>query len=327
MLNIGVIGAGLAGLYLSNTLAKKSMLTLFEKSRGVGGRIATRRAEPYEFNHGTQYFKIKNQSFKKFLSPLIKKKIIKPWHANYVEIKKNKIIKQIKWNEETAHFIGYPKMNLIGKSFLNKLNIKLSCNVDSLKKRFDSWYIYDNSKICYGPFDWIIFCIPPEQVLNLLSKKFKYYHILRTVKMRSAFSLMLGFKEFKKPNFDAALVVNEDINWITITEKIKSNHTYFNLLINTSYDFAENNSEQCKEKISKYLVERSSDILGMKLSNFQHQALHFWRYAMSEKKNNYGSFVDNSLRVVVCGDWCMNGRVEGAFLSALNASKKILKYL
>ena len=48
---------------------------------------------------------------------------------------------------------------------------------------------------------------------------------------------------------------------------------------------------------------------------------------MAKKKNNFGSFIDDNLQVIVCGDWCMNGRVEGAFLSAYNAVSKFLKYI
>ena len=66
-----VIGAGITGITLANLLQKKVKLTVFEKSRGVGGRMATRRAEPYQFNHGTQYFKIENKEFKDYLQPLI----------------------------------------------------------------------------------------------------------------------------------------------------------------------------------------------------------------------------------------------------------------
>ena len=45
------------------------------------------------------------------------------------------------------------------------------------------------------------------------------------------------------------------------------------------------------------------------------------------KKNNFGAFIDDNLKIIVCGDWCMNGRVEGAFLSASNAVSKFLKYI
>ena len=65
MQNVAVIGAGITGITLANLLQKKVKLTVFEKSRGVGGRMATRRAEPYQFNHGAQYFKIENKEFKK----------------------------------------------------------------------------------------------------------------------------------------------------------------------------------------------------------------------------------------------------------------------
>ena len=48
---------------------------------------------------------------------------------------------------------------------------------------------------------------------------------------------------------------------------------------------------------------------------------------MSEKNNNLGSLLDEDLNVIICGDWCMNGKVEGGFLSAKNAANKLLKYI
>ena len=48
---------------------------------------------------------------------------------------------------------------------------------------------------------------------------------------------------------------------------------------------------------------------------------------MSQKSNNLGSLLDENLKIIVCGDWCMNGRVEGAFLSARDSVSKILKYI
>ena len=96
MQNVAVIGAGITGISLANLLKKKVNLTVFEKSRGVGGRMATRRAEPYQFNHGAQYFKVENNEFKDFLQPLMKNKIIKPLETNYIEVLNNKVIKRTK---------------------------------------------------------------------------------------------------------------------------------------------------------------------------------------------------------------------------------------
>ena len=96
MEKFAVIGAGITGITIANLLQKKVNLTVFEKSRGVGGRMATRRAEPYQFNHGTQYFKIENKEFKDFMQPLMRNKIIKPLETNHVEILNKKVIKRTK---------------------------------------------------------------------------------------------------------------------------------------------------------------------------------------------------------------------------------------
>ena len=66
MKKIAIVGAGMTSLTLSSILRKKFNITIFEKSRGVGGRMSTRRAEPYFFNHGAQYFKINNEKFRVF---------------------------------------------------------------------------------------------------------------------------------------------------------------------------------------------------------------------------------------------------------------------
>ena len=98
-------------------------------------------------------------------------------------------------------------------------------------------------------------------------------------------------------------------------------------MINSSYDFAEKNVNSSKDKISDYLIKQVSEIVKYELNNYEHKALHFWKYAMSEKNNNLGSLLDEDLKVIVCGDWCMNGKVEGGFLSAKDAAKKLIKYI
>ena len=47
MESFAIIGSGLAGLTLANLLNKKNKVLVFDKSRGVGGRLATRRNGEY----------------------------------------------------------------------------------------------------------------------------------------------------------------------------------------------------------------------------------------------------------------------------------------
>ena len=325
MKNIAIIGAGMTSLAVSSFLRKKFNITIFEKSRGVGGRMSTRRAQPYLFNHGAQYFKINTEKFRAFLRPLFNKNIIKPWNANYVVIKNKTIVKSEQWENSTAHYVGYPKMNSVIRHLADDFSINLSCKIERIEKISNEWFIYDAKNSSYGPYDWIIFTIPPKQVTEIL-KSFKYLNIIKKIKMRSCFSLMLGYENMKSIKFDVASFVDEDISWFVIKRFKLNDYFYSNILINSTYNYAERNELKSREKIGNYLINTASTITNVDLKNYKYNALHFWRYAMSEKKNKFGSFIDNNYRVIVCGDWCMKGNVEGAFLSGQDAAEKILKY-
>jgi predicted NAD/FAD-dependent oxidoreductase len=58
MAQIAIIGAGVAGLAAGQELIRHGhRVTVYEKSRGLGGRVATRRVAGFHFDHGAQYVK------------------------------------------------------------------------------------------------------------------------------------------------------------------------------------------------------------------------------------------------------------------------------
>ncbi len=59
-----VIGAGIAGLSAAAELARAGLRTLLlEKSRGIGGRMATRRVAAAVCDHGAQFFTVRSRAF------------------------------------------------------------------------------------------------------------------------------------------------------------------------------------------------------------------------------------------------------------------------
>lgn len=53
-----IVGAGICGLTLARHAAERgARVRVLEKSKGVGGRMATRRANAFVFDHGAQFFK------------------------------------------------------------------------------------------------------------------------------------------------------------------------------------------------------------------------------------------------------------------------------
>ncbi|CAN5902376.1 hypothetical protein BH11VER1_BH11VER1_11980 [soil metagenome] len=64
-LKIAIIGAGIAGISAAKALlALGHVVTIFEKSRGFGGRCASKRWEGNVIDHGAQYFTLRDEHFR-----------------------------------------------------------------------------------------------------------------------------------------------------------------------------------------------------------------------------------------------------------------------
>jgi predicted NAD/FAD-dependent oxidoreductase len=51
--------------------------------------------------------------------------------------------------------------------------------------------------------------------------------------------------------------------------------------------------------------------------------LHRWRYANVGNEESELTLVDDKNRLAACGDWCSEGRVEAAYLSARRIVSKL----
>ena len=60
MRDIAVVGAGMAGCTLARRLVDAGLnVQVFDKGRAAGGRLATRRADRFQFDHGVQYMTVR----------------------------------------------------------------------------------------------------------------------------------------------------------------------------------------------------------------------------------------------------------------------------
>ena len=78
MIDVCVLGSGIAGSTIANLLSKKYSVHVFDKARGPGGRSSNKRLKKnLSFDHGVQYITPKSKTFKKFTQKLFKKKNLK----------------------------------------------------------------------------------------------------------------------------------------------------------------------------------------------------------------------------------------------------------
>jgi predicted NAD/FAD-dependent oxidoreductase len=327
MKKIAIIGSGICALTLAHKLKDTANIELFEKSRGVSGRMSTRNADQFQYDHGAQFFLIKTKEFKNFLSPMIKKGLVARWDARYSELDREFVTHSHQWNQDNPHYIGNPKMNSIAKHLAKDLNVHLNKSVNRIEMQ-NGWSVFDDKGENLGSFDWVISTAPPLQTSKILPRTFKYYDEIYQKKMKSCYSLMLGFEKPIELKWDAALVKNSKVSWISVNSSKPNRPNHFSLLVHSTNEWAEKHIDGERDVLKRQLCHETSDIIGHDVSKAKHVELHRWLYANIDRQYNSAPyFLDSKLNLAACGDWCVQGRVEAAFTSGYSLAMKLRELL
>lgn len=284
MTKIAVIGAGLSGVSAAHLLKDYADITLFEKARGVNGRISTRRAKPYFFDHGAQYFTARTKPFQDFIQPFLNQGIIEPWNARYVKFKNNQIIGRRNWRGEEPRYVGVPGMNHVVKFLAKVLNIHINTRIASLNHQ-GTWQLTDEQGQQYPGLDWVICTAPSPQAVDLLPDSFKYHADLQTIKMHACFSLMLGFEQNITLDFEAAHVTDSDLSWTAVNSHKPQRSDLFTLMVHSSEDYVEAHIDDDRDQVMKHLIKDTSYIIEQDVSQVNYKTIHGWRYANNGEKS------------------------------------------
>jgi renalase len=328
MTKIAIIGAGFAGLTIAKFLKHKAQITIFEKSLGVGGRMATRYAEKWEFDHGAPFFTATSPEFKAFVEPLLVDRIITKWNARLPD--GNLHPKTYNPNlAEKEYFVGTPKMNSIGKYLARDLDIRLETKIIKLEKISGKWKLTDDKSQEYPNFDFVITATPPFQALDILPSNCSYAKDIRKVETLPTFAVMLGLNDnvMQSQKWDVVSLQNSKI------EKIIANHNkpYRKIkpsfVVHTSYDWAKENIDMDKNEVGKIIITELENIFNEKINPSITQ-VHRWLYAKAELHGLAESFfMDKEHGLISCGDWCIGSNFEDAFQSGFDVFNYLNKAL
>jgi renalase len=332
MSKIAIVGAGISGLVLAEKLKNISNVTVFEKSKGIGGRIATRYTDDFQFDHGTQFFTVKSAEFKDYLAPIKDAGIIDSWNAKFVEIADGTINITRQWSDDKPHYVATPKMNALGKHIASKVgleNIKLNTKVTTITKQGERWSLAEDDSYL-GEFDWVILATPNLQAAELMPQCFYASSTLQTQIMTGCYALMLGFHKPLELPWDAALVKGADISWISVNSSKPKRNSSYSIVVNATNAWSEKNMEQDITTVQAYLLEQFAKVTQIPLPTVQQADYintHRWRYANMPPRDEKIVLLDTNNHLAACGDWCIQGRVEAAFMSATKLANKLEDHL
>jgi hypothetical protein len=324
---IAVVGAGLAGLIAARTLTDQGLFVrVFEKSRGVGGRLATRRADPHwQFDHGAQYFTARDPRFQRYACSWLEDGIVQPWTGRVVQLRAGQVAAE---KSDTARYVGVPSMNAIAKRLANDLSIVAESRVARMGQTAQGWQLESDEGRDLGDYDLVLLNPPPPQASSLLPETHRFQEILRSVHWSPCWAVMLAWDRSLELPFDAAFVDDSPLAWIANNRTKPGREPLGDAwVLHASSQWSEAKLECSPQEVVKSLSDAFADAVGLReVPQPQLCAAHRWRYAKPDPIAQTHLW-DPESGVGLCGDWCNGPRVEGAVLSGMALAGAVLRHV
>ena len=341
--NYAVVGAGIAGIACARTLVQAGhRVTVFEKSSGLGGRMATRQTEFGGFDHGTQYFTVRDARFEKALASA--DGLVRPWSANTVRIldEAGRVVAASLPPKE-AHWVAKPGMNALVKHWAQPLSadgaVKLQTQVvriETDKLHPDRWQLQtegpDASTQVYSGFDAVLLAVPSPQAHALLLSSQQGKSLMPAlggVSISPCWTLMLAFPQALHPSlphlgphWNAARSTHHRIAWLARESSKPGRGSIERWTVQASPEWSERHLEDDAERVKAKLLKAFTEVTGKRVQP-PHAVVHRWRHAQTTAALGQPFLWDAKSRIGSCGDWCLGHRVEDGFISGLEMALNI----
>ncbi len=321
---VAVIGAGISGLICARTLADHGCdVDVFEKSRGVSGRMSTRRVDDrLSFDHGAQYFTARDHRFKRYVESWIHDGVVQPWDGRIVVVEKG-VVKAEKAGDN--RYVAVPGMSSIGKHIASDLTIHLETQVATPKRSDDKWRLATEGGVELGQFDIVVVAVPSHQAAPLLTAARELADQASGVTMNGCWALMLAFEESLELGFDGAFVHESPLSWIgRNNSKPGRDGGGETWVVHATPEWTEARIDDSTEQVRQFLLDEFWTAVGRRSAEPIHSDTQRWRFAIPQVPLAECCLFDDQRRIGACGDWCGGPRVEGAFLSGMALAGRIL---
>ncbi len=302
-MKIAIIGAGLSSATLCQSLKALGTLTIFEKSRGVGGRMATRQGIDAAWDHGAPCFIARDGGFKQFLQPFLADQTLTEWHPKMTTLGLNQKPYKRAWFE--PHYVGQPTMNQWIKPLFAGHAVETQCEIESIYGAPGKWFLASVDR-AHGPFDWVLSSAPIGQTQTL----FADFNFSLTARYQPGFTLLCQMPF--SPSWDRAVCQDA-----VVAEMIRSGRRPGRRPANTLVVHAQDQWASEQIASAPAIVEQTLRCAAEALLNteFDSAKLHRWRSAKVIEPAASTHWLNPARQLGACGDWGGTQGVESAFLS------------
>lgn len=292
---IAIIGAGLAGLSAARALtAAGHTPVVFEKSRGLGGRLATRRTEFGPIDHGAP------------------------------GIPENVAIDGEAWPGADASMrqTGLPGVSALARKLSDGLEIRTQVEVQPLMRAGAAWALTDQAGASLGVFDRVLVTAPPVQAAALTAADAGLAAEVATAEMSPLWTLLLAFAD--PTGLEQEVLPLEGALSKAIPMLAKPGQTGLERwTVHASEAWSESNLELEKDDAAQALFDafrEQTDVPGEP----DYLAAHRWRYARVRLPLGRPFAANADASLIAGGDWALGDLASHAVESGKAMAARVL---
>ncbi|CAN5500499.1 FAD-dependent oxidoreductase [soil metagenome] len=328
MLKVAVIGAGVSGAACAAELtASGYTVTVFDKGRQHGGRLASRVTDDEQFDYGAQYFTARGAEFKTALAGWIDKGWVKPWIGHFGKFANH--VMQAHY-PQNVRYVAVPSMHSLAQYMLREVDVSLASQVTRLSRDEATRLWSVTGRVNIGSttqaetefevnnFNIVVVSLPPVQA-NALAANTQ----VAAVKLDPCWAVMAAFANPLAVQIDGATIENNALSWIARDSSKPNRPPGERWILHGAPDWSAQNIEATEREIIEKLLTDFFALVNLSKIDTTFIRAHRWRYARATTALSDNFIFDESKGLGYCGDWCTGDRIESAYQSGVAMARRI----
>lgn len=317
---IAVVGGGIAGLACARELARaEARVTVFERSRGLGGRLGTRRQGNLAFDHGAQFVTARSRPFVTYAEIAGRAGVLARWTPRILEDDRLWEAPVDDW------YVGQPGMSAAVRPMSRNIDLQSGVGIHEIIQSQRGWELQTDSGRQNDTFDAIAVAVPAPQALTLLGPHGRTFRHLHEVRMAPCWAGMFAFDQPVDVGADVRRWTQGPLTWAACDSSKPNRPAGLHCwVVHASVAWSRERLEVDAVEAAQLLLHEFAVATGVRLPAPVHAQAHRWRHAFVEQPLGLSCLVDEEIAAGACGDWCIAPRVEAAFESGRSLAHSLL---